>query len=119
VCKCPEFKVRVNHYGEQFAERESYWETDKAQEDLSDLCDALNCYCLPYFYFGVHPGDGSDYGYWLPEGWEEDFFGGLKVAGLDEVPREYTGEVLHVSDHGNITLYAFTNGRGREVWGLV
>ena len=41
------------------------------------------------------------------------------MAGLDEVPRGYTGEVLQVSDHGNITLYTFTNGRGREVWGLV
>lgn len=35
----------------------------------------------------------------------EGQFDGLKVSDLSEVPEEYEGEILHVNDHGNVTLY--------------
>src|ERR1035437_7618406 len=41
-----------------------YFDSDDADYDLEALFDALDAYCLPYFYFGAHPGDGADYGYW-------------------------------------------------------
>ena len=104
-----------------------YWSTDApgeasgihAQDDLASLYDALDAYSPPYFYFGAHPGDGSDYGWWLSEGFEKEF-DGLRVSDTSEVPKGYRGEVLFVSDHGNMTLYV-ANGRGglREVWGIV
>jgi hypothetical protein len=96
----------------------TYFDTEDAGFDLEALFDVLDEYCLPYFYFGAHPDDGSDYGYWLSEGFEDDF-DGLKVDDLSEVPTGYSGEVLHVSDHGNMTLYAYSRGRGREIWGIV
>lgn len=95
-----------------------YYESEDASYDLDALFDALDTYCLPYFYFGAHPGDGSDYGYWLPEDFQYEF-DGLKVSDLSEVPTGYTGEVLHVNDHGNMTLYAYTRGRHRELWAIV
>jgi hypothetical protein len=99
--------------------REDYFESEDASIDLSEgLFDALDSYALPYFYFGAHPGDGADYGFWLSEEWEM-CFDGLKVADLDEVPKGYSGEVMHVSDHGNLTLYNYSRGRGREVWSIV
>ena len=98
---------------------ESYFGTDDADYDLEALFDALNEYCLPYFSFGAHPGDGSDYGYWLSEGFSDDEFDGLKVSDTSEVPRGFTGEVLHVNDHGNCTLYSYSRGRSREVWAVV
>lgn len=100
------------------ADAEDYFGTDDATYDLESLFDALNDYCLPYFYFGAHPGDGADYGYWLSEGFTDDF-DGLKVSDLSEVPTGYTGEVLVVNDHGNCSLYAYSRGRGREVWAVV
>jgi hypothetical protein len=37
----------------------------------------------------------------------------------DYPPDDYTGEWLHVSDHGNATLYVRENGKDREVWAVV
>jgi hypothetical protein len=95
-----------------------YYESENADYDLEDLFNILDNHALPYFYFGAHPGDGSDYGWWLTEQFEEDF-DGLKVNDLSEVPTGHTGEVLLVNDHGNMTLYSASRGRLHEVWGIV
>ncbi len=99
-----------------------YWTQDSdgygACYDLDDLFNALNDYAPTYFYFGAHPGDGSDYGYWLDESFIDDF-DGLRVNDLSEVPTGYTGEVLLVNDHGNCSLYAYSRGRRRELWAIV
>lgn len=99
-------------------EAPAYFESDVAQYHLEDLFEALNEYAPAYFYFGANPGDGADYGYWLSEGFEDDF-DGLKVSDLAKVLRGYTGEVLQVNDHGNMSLYAYSRGRGRELWAIV
>ena len=53
----------------------------------------------------------------IPKYFEEDF-DGLRVSDLCEVPAGYSGEVLLVNDHGNMSLYAYSRGRGRELWGI-
>ena len=99
-------------------ELDDYFTSESASFDLEYLFNSLNDFAAPYFYFGSHPGDGADYGYWLSEDMEYDF-DGLKVSDLSEVPKEYRGEVLHINDHGNITLYV-KNSRGfKEIWGIV
>lgn len=40
----------------------------EAAELVSDLFDALGEHAAPGMYFGAHPGDGSDYGYWVYAG---------------------------------------------------
>lgn len=82
------------------------------------LFDALNEFAPPYFYFGSHPGDGADYGFWLSEESLEDF-DGLRVSDLSEVPADYSGEVLHVNDHGNTSLYTANSGNLTAIWELV
>jgi len=104
------------------ADAENYYGTDDADYDLNEfLFPALDEYCLPYFYFGSHPGDGADYGYWLSEEWEEQLEenGGIKVNDLADVPKGFTGDVAVVNDHGNVSLYRYARGRGREVWSIV
>jgi hypothetical protein len=108
----------IAHPSDSTVEDANYWDSEDSQEDLNDLFDALGEYCLPYFYFGAHPGDGSDYGYWLSESFTEDFEG-LKINSGDSIPKGYTGEVLSVTDHGNITLYICYRGRMREIWSVV
>lgn len=94
------------------------FDSDDACELVNELSDALNEYAPAYGYFGAHPGDGADYGFWISESFEEDF-DGLKVSDTSEVPEDYCGEVLHINDHGNITLYSCDNGKLTEVWSLV
>jgi hypothetical protein len=100
------------------SQRKGYFNTDEPIEDLNILFDILDHYTLPGFYFGSHPGDGSDYGYWLIDSFQEEF-DGLEVSDLSEVPTGYSGEVLHVNDHGNMSLYYYSRGKGTEVWGIV
>lgn len=108
---------RIREFAPLLRESETF--TDETADDiLSDLFDALQEFAPPYGYFGAHPGDGADYGFWLSENMPEDF-DGLQVSDTSEVPRGYSGEVLHVNDHGNMTLYAYSRGRGREIWGIV
>lgn len=100
-------------------EMESYFDSEDASEDVQELCDALDSYAPSGFYFGTHPGDGSDFGFWLSHYFIEEF-DGLRVDDTSEVPRSYRGEVLHVNDHGNVTLYvAMRGGKLREVWAVV
>jgi len=80
---------------------------------------SLNEYAAPYFYFGSHPGDGSDYGFWLSEDMENEF-DGLKVEDLSEVPKDYAGEVIVINDHGNMSLYhKARTQKPREIWAVV
>jgi hypothetical protein len=98
--------------------KRGYYETESCMYDLESLEDMLQEHALPYMYFGSHPGDGADYGFWVSEGIEYDF-DGLKVDDTSEVPEDYTGEVLHVNDHGNMTLYTAEKGKLAEVWAIV
>ena len=84
------------------------------------MFDALGEYALPYFYFGAHPGDGADYGYWLSEDFEYEF-DGKKISDLSELTEEDKGqEVLHINDHGNMTLYwCDAKGNLEEIWAVV
>ena len=109
---CKEISARM--------EEDGYFVSEDADYDLNeDLFNALNDYAAPYFYFGSHPGDGSDYGFWLDEDME-DHFDGIKVADLSEVPKDYAGEILMVNDHGNTSLYVKARTQEpREVWALV
>ena len=104
-----------------------------ADSDLESLFDALDEYAAPYFYFGAHPGDGSDYGFWLSESWDDEFetawtaagnrsesrIDHIKVSDLSEVPAWFRGEVAVVNDHGNVSLYVKTSRSLREVWAVV
>lgn len=41
-----------------------YYTTEDADLDLEQLFDLLNEAAPAGYYFGSHPGDGSDYGFW-------------------------------------------------------
>lgn len=107
----------------ELVEIEAIQNEDEKMEQMGyflneSLFDKLNEFAPPYFYFGSHPGDGADYGFWLcPDALED--FDGLKVSDLSEVPADYSGEVLNVNDHGNTSLYSCDAGKLSTIWELV
>jgi hypothetical protein len=49
------------------------YDTEQADEILQELADALD-QAAPFGYvFGAHPGDGSDFGFWIAEDWCDAF----------------------------------------------
>jgi hypothetical protein len=109
-------------------ERESSEETadDTGEGDLlvEELFGVLGEFAPPYTYFGAHEGDGANYGFWPSfDNLEEDAHCGevLKVTDLSDVPDDFRGYVMHVNDHGNVSLYQ-ANGAGQDltkIWSCV
>ena len=97
------------------------FDSEDAGYTLDALFDALNEYAPDYGYFGAHPGDGADYGFWLCEDWQQRARDNeaLEVSDTSEVPADYSGEVVHINDHGNVTLYSAWKGELTEVWSIV
>ena len=98
---------------EHRAEEDDYFAADTgvASYDLNEtLFEALNEYAPPFCYFGSHPGDGSDYGFWISDESIEEAVCDetiVKIDAGDEWPAltVNTDYVLEVTDHGNMTLF--------------
>lgn len=102
------------------------YEAGKLDEEDADwlleaLFDALDALAPAYAYFGAHEGDGADYGFWLISDFERcaQENDALFVDDTSKVPKDYSGEVVHINDHGNCTLYAARRGKLHEVWAVV
>jgi hypothetical protein len=102
-------------------------ESDDANDHVNGLIDALNEIAPPHAYFGAHPGDGSDFGYWIFDDIERtvEENDGVVVSDLADVPVMHRGDVLYVNDHGNATLYWHEpptrrrEGKLTEIWSIV
>lgn len=96
---------------------------ERAAELIEEFIQTLDSYAPPFAYFGAHPGDGADFGFWLCEDWQQmarDEDALFKEDGTP-IPATYSGSlVVSVSDHGNATLYGRdAQGVWRELWSVV
>lgn len=74
---------------------------------VEELFSALNDLAPSYMYFGALEGDGSDFGFWPDLGaLKTSVFDGitLQVNDICDIPEDYTGDIMIVNDHGNVTL---------------
>ena len=81
-----------------------FWDSEEASWDLDALFDALGELAPAYVYFGAHPGDGSDYGFWPDiDSLEDD----LRYAEPTDNPEEKiidNDHIVQINDHGNVTM---------------
>jgi hypothetical protein len=82
---------------------------DEQADLLERLTDALSAVAPNYVYFGAHPGDGSDFGFWVDHDQiEADLADGtlLKLESGGPLPDgvEIGQSILYVNDHGNISI---------------
>ena len=66
--KYPEMEKALKELAEDSYKEISYFGSEESSYFLNEvLFDVLDSYSPENFYFGSHPGDGSDYGYWKEE----------------------------------------------------
>lgn len=69
IKETPEY-VQLMHLVPSYAYEDKdseWWDSEDATNLLESLFNTLNSYAPEDYYFGSHPGDGSDYGYWETE----------------------------------------------------
>lgn len=92
-------------------------DVDEQMSDiLAEMITIAENYLPAYCYLGATEGDGAHFGIWpnIPDEGEV-----MRVSDLSELPKGFSGEVLHVNERGNCTLYAVSRGNAREIWGIV
>jgi hypothetical protein len=125
-----EFKELLSECAEMMdkaSKDEKIWNSEEMCYLLNeDLFNALNRFSPTGVYFGSHPGDGSDYGFWVCEDFFRDSDGEdiLKVSDTSEIAEKRMEvsvgqEILLVDDHGNSTLYRIKGVELEEVWSIV
>lgn len=101
---------------------------DRCQEARDEmvnttLVDELQELCPDYSYFGGHTSDMSDIGFWpdiegINRAVQDDEI--ISVEDTGEIPTKYVGYVVHVNDHGNMTVYYKSrNHKLKEIWAVV
>jgi len=89
---------------ENRADDDPWWDSEDCAYLLNEtLFDALNGYAPVGCYFGAHPGDGSDFGFWPCE----DLDGALMNEDVLHVgPKDTRPDyIMETNDHGNVTMY--------------
>jgi hypothetical protein len=93
---------------------------------LDELFDLLNEKAPAYCFFGAHPGDGTDFGFWVSWDSIEDALYCKELMKADELPDKptidelgYPMPCLQVSDHGNCELYVWNGKEWESEWSCV
>ena len=78
-------------------------------ELLEVYTEQLESLCPPFVYFGTHPGDGADFGFWPDmDRLNEEIQWVKQTPASDEVVLDDNDPnnpiIVHVSDHGNVTV---------------
>jgi len=97
-------------------------DTDIGSELYEELCAVIDGRLPAYLYWGSTDGDGADIGVWVSHDSIADDRRSGELPSGDQLPDEADAvadgitQFLHVSDHGNMELYAIVDGANGKVW---
>jgi hypothetical protein len=79
------------------------------RDELATLEIALQEACPPFVYFGAHPGDGADFGFWPDmESLNEELQRHSCKDSACDTDEQHTlideELIVYISDHGNVTV---------------
>ena len=91
------------------ARDDKFYADQDDQSVIDDLSDALNKFCPPFVYFGTLEGDGADFGFWpdrdaIQEAIDPTSILAVPTRNNNEYLLEEDGIIVHVNDHGNVTV---------------
>jgi len=107
-------------YTEEYSENDLNDDYHYCIEELINELDALS---PPYFYFGTNEADLADFGWWFLDlyeilDWNRD--NTISVSDLNDIPKDFVGDVFEVNDHGNVSLYhRGKNHHLYSIWSIV
>lgn len=91
----------------------------KYAELYDELTYIADNHTAPYTYYGSIEGDGACIGVWIDRECINAAIYDDELISVDDTPKGYNGLAIDINDHGNATLYKYSNGRRREVWAIV
>ena len=107
--RCGDMATKAVSTAHIYLDPDAIVDDEQAQETLDELRFLLEDSCPPFVYFGTHPGDGADFGFWVDMDrlneelqWERDHYPDDSVP--DELTLDDDGVIVQVSDHGNVTV---------------
>ena len=93
---------------------------DEWQHEITDeLHDALSEFAPPHCYVGYSDCEPGVSGCWPSVESAREDCGFVSSRDQDYPDDDYRGEWLHVSDHGNATLYVRDEHGDHEIWSVV
>ncbi len=88
---------------------------DEAVEIMERIATTIQELCPPFVYFGAHPGDGADFGFW-PD-WDA-LKSHINLREGESLPDdvEIDGVIIHALDDNHITIMDFDR---KVLWSTV
>ena len=81
------------------------------RETIETAIDALHEYAPIYCYIGMVEGDGPSLGVWLSDDALQEAIANGERVDSETVINRNDGVRIHISDHGNVSVYALSDDR--------
>ena len=107
--RCGDMATRAVSTAHRYLDPDAVVDDEQVQETLDELRFLLEDSCPPFVYFGTLPGDGADFGFWpdfdaIDESCARKHHRRTHNPDTGEITLEDEDVIVHVSDHGNVTV---------------
>lgn len=107
--RCGDMATRAVSTAHIYLDPDAVVDDEQVQETLDELRFLLEDSCPPFVYFGTLEGDGADFGFWvdfdaIDESCARKHHRRTHNPDTGEITLEDEDVIVHVSDHGNVTV---------------